>query len=595
MTSESATKPIYGIFRRIRSVNQDRGVRRLIKEYVDQASKSNAIDPEAAQKVFDPVSYEHMHRSKLLPQRPGIEFVPSLQTTTVRIEGFLKEVVGGERVNRAENVGEGLATLAEWWCRQTEDLSANKGTHLVFSISPELQRTLLEAKLPAQDILMAASMNSLSRYNTWASPHAALGYILGYHTDKPNSHLHALVFPRNSRGDRLNFSSWANTNYHGKMLRLDYRGYVASAYSEFLEATHRRVGPEAHVALPFGKFGAVGALISLNDFQSAVPLAEQSGRPILDCLQEAAKANAPLYRDTVFVRGIQEKCRERFVAEGAEFKRDPSATLLDMSDSADQVRKLALKAGEAAAIARQAAQLLGTAHSKYTQSPYAYRLTRLPGGIVLPATLTDEWSRSVPEPSITSGNHFFYAVGMDAVTQKRRNEARNFMDCATNALKSMEPSRTTCHALPSAVGYYAAKFEEMRAALTARSPFHLKTDVDGDSVVPALTMEDRGFESLRMLCVAEADRTLAQHAPFDPLVDNRRDFWDVGDSSAREDEEDPVPQITVDSNGVPRPLGVSDFEPDQMNTSLEAALARLLKINESFEHGPAIEDRASPL
>jgi len=231
----------YGIFRKMGVVESDRQIRRLIQSYIDQRTKVAGISVEQAQLLApSDAEYRALVVAKKAPLRPGTDFTPSAHPSPpVRVMGFLNTEIAHLRPDGSKpDLTTDLSLLSEFWCKRTSKVQA-KAYHTVFSLDPAMQEMLHKAKIPVSDILLSAAMGALGDYAAWLYPDQALGALLGFHSDKPNTHIHGLIFPYTNKGTHLNMSANSPFSYAGKSLRVDCQGYLHRSYVNNLEMVER--------------------------------------------------------------------------------------------------------------------------------------------------------------------------------------------------------------------------------------------------------------------------------------------------------------------------------------------------------------------
>lgn len=175
MASNAKPTVVHGIFQRLSIVKSDRALRGLINEYVDQSSKKNAIDPAKAVLAYPKdEEYTALKNRKQLPQRPGMDFVPSLHSAPVFVGGFLTKMAPQVDLADPTQLPTGLAQIGSAWCERTDERNY-RAHHLLFSIKEDLQARCLRLGIPVQDVLMASAVGAMNRFSAWAFPASNLG------------------------------------------------------------------------------------------------------------------------------------------------------------------------------------------------------------------------------------------------------------------------------------------------------------------------------------------------------------------------------------------------------------------------------------
>ena len=581
---------VHGIFHRLSSVDTSRGVVRLISKYVAQDTKEDAISVSKAEATFTDEEYKKHLSRKRLPQRPGKDFVPSIHPTSVHAGGFITKFAPKYNLADPSQLELGLDAISAAWSHKTRDY-ATKAQHMVYSIRPDLQKRCLELGLPVQDILMAGAIRSLNQLNSWAHPSANLAYLLGFHSDKPNTHLHALIYPFDSKGKRINLSRLSKVKHEGRDIRVDYQGYTHRAYedylTEFAEVTHplRRKTPEQ-------KRQSIvrGALISMRDFSTAADVI-QSGKEgdkaqiFVDC----ARDNAEDYKTADALRAEQSSQRKRYLSEIVPLKSDRAgikATMLEMA--ADMKEATAALVAQADGIAK-ARENFDSSHRNRISSPFDYKFVRLgDGSLAVPAIITQAWADGLPvgspiTPLMRSKNPFLWEDGAKLISATRNQDSKDHAKVARASCDSVIGTNKVIEANITRAGYVCAAFNEIHSCIAGTTPKHLDIEITDEPTPPEVATPDKGLTDLRHTIMEQSNNLYMRHQPFDIRTDADKDFSPI-DRRHSDDQGDGVENdapIVNRESLLRRPTGIDpdavivapNAEPSDLDIALDKAMA----------------------
>jgi hypothetical protein len=588
----TAQKPpiIHGVFQRLRIIQSDRFLNDLITEYVDQASQKHAIDPIKAMKEHpEDAEYRTLIAANKLPLRPGIDFIPSGTALPVFVGGFLRKFAPDTNFDDPAQVASGLARIGAKWTEKTAKCE-HKASHFLFSMRPELQARCLHLGIPVQDILMAGAIGALNRFNAWVRPESTLGYVLGFHTDKPDPYVHGLLFPFDSKDNRMCYSRLAFGKGRGGDNRLDYQGYLHHAYEEFLADFAGITAPEnARDRAYYDQAVVRGTLASFRDYYDVYDAVK--GGTYTDKIKafvEITRANAEDYRSPEALRSEQTKQRKRYAEEVLPLRADRAELKAFSKEMGSYLREIADELRQQAEIVRNARTAIDRSHQSYLSSPFAFRLIFVGDGMLsYPATITKEWAKGLPPESraarllLSDNNPFMWDAGAKEASHTRVLEAKVHAKVSRDSCDLLDGVMRVCEAAITKAGYAVGRADDAICGLAGRTPKYLEVEISNDPTPGIVSDPDKGLAAVRHGVIERANNQLIKFRPFNPETDYGRDFAPIGRMRQIESDDNSAEEVLPLCNRDAVPYAPTAIDPDgkvempDLDKALDEALAGL--------------------
>lgn len=583
----------YGILKKLSMVTTPRHLRELIGEYLDQRTKRDAVTVEDAMSIAGSgARYDDMLLGKRAPQRPGEDFIESVQGRPVRLGGFLaSELKAARPRNQPAALETDLSIIAGIWHSQTKTVK-NKAYHLVFSIEPKAQKEFLDLRIPVGEILFGAATGSLNEYSRWLYPGESLSHIMGYHSDRPNSHLHILLFPFTNERRRLNLSRNAEVKdlTGRRSVRLDSQKKLHDGYLGNLGAFHRAIhaGVPRQSMDPEIAFIRTSLLSGVHVELMSAQRAKLPGNTLDHDFTVTSKAAVNQLNDPAQHSRTLQIAEMSFREVDAEVS-SPDKKLAFLKGLRKQIEADILSyRGRTDAISSSRKRLIAS-HVKWQESPDRVMDRRMlfsPGYMSEIDAVTDS---KHPLSDLLADDNEYARITFRRERILRAKAQREALAAAQSAVYvNFDWSRASSVAREARIGHYGARVAEVAAIAKGRKPAHLTARPAAVIGNDFLSSPDHGKQRIDLHVKAERDRMLSRHKPFNPDRD-AVDYKGVSDKASDDDVlieyrgDILAPASTIEPE-VDAPLA----PPATTRESVESEVARLLS-----PMGPSLARRAS--